>query len=271
MPTALPVRPATAPDLLNSWPSVYGLTVLGTLTADLDGDGRDEVVCGVEDERVHVLKPDGTQLWQRYFEAQRSQGGREGHVRVVLAADFDNDGSPEVAVGCANSMFYVLDKEGNLKHSKGRAWDVLVQHQASAIGAADVTGDGQLELLAGYTYFGRRIVDFADTSRLRVSNLGGCISGCGTIASADVDGDGRPEAIFADKDGQIAACRKARDRRGAAELLWTKMIGDDAIVTALAGDFDGDTKPEVLVASHSGFLALLNADGSVRWIRYSDN
>ena len=256
------------------WRHAFGARVNDLTTADLDADGKAEIICGVEDEHVHVMKPDGTELWKRFFEAQRSQGGIEGHVRVVLAADFDGDGVPEIAVGGANSMFYVLDRDGELKESNGQAWEAMTQHKASAIGAADVTGDGQLELLCGYTYFGRKIVDFADTGKGRVSNLGGCISGCGTITSADVDGDGTPEAIFADRDGQVTACRKTADagQRGRpVEVVWQKMIGDDAVSKALAGDFDADGKPEILLASHSGFLALLGADGAVRWIRYADN
>ncbi len=240
-------------------------------TGDLDGDGKAEVVCGMEDEHVYVLKPDGSELWKRHFEAFRSEGGVEGHVRRVLVADFDNDGSPEVAVGCANTFFYVLDKDGGLKSSQGKPWQHGGRHAASAIGAADVTGDGQLELLAGYTYFTRWIVDFADTGKRRASHLSGCISGCGAITSADVDGDGVPEAVFADKDGQITACRKAPAGERAAEIVWQKLIGDDAVSRVLAGDLDGDGKPEIVVASHSGFVALLDADGSVRWVRYADN
>lgn len=253
------------------WTKKFSARVNDLATADLDGDGKAEAAVGVEDSHLYVLGPDGTELWRHFFEAYRSEGGREGHVRVVLPADFDGDGKPEVAVGCANTKFYVLDRRGAVKRSKGRDWVVSTRHSASALGAADVTGDGQLELFCGYTYFGRALVDFADTGKRRVSNLGGCISGCGSITAADVDGDGRPEAIFADRDGQLTACRKAKPGQRAVDIVWQKMIGDDAIVKVLATDLDGDGRTEIVVASHSGFLAVLSAAGEVRWLRYADN
>ena len=48
------------------------------------------------------------------------------------------------------------------------------------------------------------------------------------------------------------------------------MIGDDALAQAIGGDFDGDGADEIIVALHSGFLALVSADGSVDWVRYAD-
>ncbi len=172
------------------WRSTLPAKVNAIATVDLDDDGKLEVACGVEDEHLHVLNPDGTERWKRFFEAYRASGGREGHVRVVTAADFDGDGIPEIACGGANASFFVVDAEGHTKQSEGQDWVVRVKHSASAIAAADVTGDGRPELLGGYTYFGRALIDFTDTGRSRVSNLGGCISGCEAVTAADVDGDG---------------------------------------------------------------------------------
>jgi len=253
------------------WHVNLGARVNDIATVDLDGDGKAETACGVEDEHLYVLKPDGTRLWSKYFEAYRADGGGDGHVRVVTAADFEGDGVPEIACGCANTIFYVLDAKGEVKQSKGKSWQVYTQHSASAIHAADVTGDGLKELLAGYTYFGRKIVDFSDTGRSRVSNLGGAISGCGSISAADTDGDGIVEAIFADKDGQLTACKKAQPGKSTVQTVWQKLIGDDALSAVDAGDVDGDDVAEIVVGSHSGFLALLTATGDVKWIRYAGN
>jgi hypothetical protein len=86
-----------------------------------------------------------------------------------------------------------------------------------------------------------------------------------------VDEDGVAEAIFADRDGQITACRKAPAGQTSAEILWQKSIGDDAIAAVVAQDLTGDGAPEIAVASRSGFLVLLAATGSVRWIRHARN
>ncbi len=239
--------------------------------ADLDGDGRADVVCGVEDALLHAFAGDGTGLLHREFETRTASGGGPGHVRALHVADFDGDGQPEIAVACANTRCYVVDTLGQVKTSDGRAWEWGWRHKASAVHSADVTGDGHLELLAGWTYGTRWIVDFTDTSKRRNTAVPGSIAGCRSITAADLDGDGIDEAIFADGDGQVTVCRKAPAVDRKADVLWSQLIGDDAHERVLAADLDGDGAPEIALASRSGFLALVGADGTVRWARYADN
>ncbi len=238
--------------------------------ADLDGDGAPEVVCGVEDSNLHVLGADGAELWTRYFEGHYAEGGTDGHVRVVQVTDFQGDGVPEIAVGCANTFFYVLDNRGE-QFGDGEPWETGWRHKACAIDAADLTGDGVLELLAGWTYFSQRIVDFTKGGRWRNSIVPSSKSGASAIAAADVSGDGLPDAIYADVDGTVTACTVAPAGEPGAQVFWQKIIGDDRLAAVVAGDLDGDGAAEVALASHSGFVALLTADGAVEWVRYADN
>ncbi len=253
------------------WRIGHQAAVNDVVVADLDGDGRAEVICGVEDEHIYVYGPDGTLMWKRYFEAFRSEGGREGWVRVVHVADFDGDGSPEVVAGCANTFVYVMDAQGNTKQSHGRDWVFGYRHSVSALGSADVSGDGQLELLAGWTYPARWIIDFADTGRSHANSFGGSIGGCFAIAAGDVDGDGLPEGLFGDSDGQLTAASKSATNERTADIRWQKIIGDDMIVKLLADDYDGNGALDIIVASRSGFLARLDAAGTSRWVRYAHN
>jgi hypothetical protein len=253
------------------WRVEHGAKVNDVTMADLDGDGNAETICGVEDEHIYVYKPDGTLLWKRYFEAFRSEGGREGWVRVVDVADFNGDGMPEVAAGCANTFAYVMDAQGNTMESKDQEWTYGYRHSVSALGHADVNGDGQMELLVGYTYPARWIIDFADTSKSRSSLFGGSIGGCFAIAAGDVDGDGNAEGIFGDSDGQLTAASKSASGDHTAVIKWQKIIGDDMIVRLLADDYDGDGALDIMVASRSGFLARLDASGTAQWVRYAAN
>ncbi len=247
------------------WSHRFAAKVNDACAVDLDGDGRAEVVAGVEDERVHAISAPGKTMWSHHFEPYRQS---KAHARVVHAADFDRDGTPEVAVGCANSYFYVLDNHGKLRvDADGSRWEMKTYHQASAIDTSDVDGDGHLELLAGCTYFARYIVSFHKRRWQRYGALSGCISGCGSIATSDVDGDGHAEAIFADMDGRIAAAEKGEPYK--AKVVWERFVGDDEITRVCAGDLDGDNKPDLLAASRSGFVARLSAtDGKVAWLRY---
>ncbi|MBI3920127.1 MAG: VCBS repeat-containing protein, partial [Armatimonadetes bacterium] len=240
------------------WSHQFDARINDLCSVDLDGDGKQEVLCGVEDQTAYALKEGGTVLWQASFEPDASQGGGAGHVRVVTTADFDNDGKPEVAVGCANSWFYVLDSRGQVR------WKRQMQHKASAIGIADLDGDGFKELLCGYTYQARQIVDFSKSGWDQIRIVGGCISGCQTIASGDVDGDGKPEAIFGDKDGRLLAGKKGPPYN--VEPVFQVMLGDDEITRVVAADLDGDKKDELICASRSNFVAAVGEGGKVRWV-----
>ena len=253
------------------WSVDLGARVNALSLADLDNDGTPEVLCGVEDSHLYALDLDGTQRWRVFFEAYRAAGGTEGHVRVIHPADFDGDGSIDIAVGCANSRFYVLESDGAVKESYTGKWTVNVRHKASAIGAGDLNGDGLLELLCGYTYAGRLIVDFSKRGYHRLSSVGGCHGGCWSIAAADLDSDGHPEAVFADKDGRVSAAKPWVKARGKGVTLWSKVIGDDMISKVVSGDVSGDCTPELVIASKSGFLALLSADGQVNWVKYAEH
>jgi len=252
------------------WRVSLGAKINAITIGDLDGDGTPEVLCGAEDSHLHVLGADGAERWTRYFEGHYAEGGTDGHVRVVQVADFHGDGVPEIAVGCANTFFYVLDNRGELL-GDGEPWETGWRHKACAIGAADLTGDGVLELLAGWTYFSQRIVDFTKSGRARNSIVPSGKSGASAIATADVSGDGLPDAIYADADGTVTACTVAPAGEPNALVHWRKIIGDDRVAAVVAGDVNGDGAAEIALASHSGFVALLAADGTVEWVRYASN
>ena len=76
--------------------------------ADLDGDGRDEVVIGRQDCKVTVLDSAGKEKWSRALEFYR----RPPYVNVVRTGDLDGDGRPEVIVGGENWRFYAFAADG---------------------------------------------------------------------------------------------------------------------------------------------------------------
>ncbi len=234
--------------------------------------GPPEIAVGVEDSHLHVLTADGEELWARFFEAYTAAGGIEGHPRAVLIDDFEGDGVNEIAVGSANSFFYVLDNTGELKNADGEPWETVWRHKGLAIGAVDLTGDGLKELLCGYTYFSQRIMDFSRSGSDRLTVVSSAKGGNSVIAVADVDGDDLPEALWGDVDGQITACTVASGDDRMADVNWVRHIGDDRVAALVPADVDGDGAPEIALASHSGFLALLEAeDGTVQWVRYAGN
>jgi len=85
---------------------------------DLDGDGSDEIIFSISpsvgpmnsssewsETVLHVLKGDGTELWNRTFLG--------GITRVSLGvADINGDARDEIIVGCEN--MYILDSNGQI-------------------------------------------------------------------------------------------------------------------------------------------------------------
>ncbi len=234
-------------------------------------DGAAEVVVGVADSHLYVLSATGEQIWSRFFEAYGTARAIEGHPRAVLIADFDGDGVPEIAVAAENSFCYVLDNTGEVKSNEGGPWEIVWRHKGIAIDAADLTGNGLMELLTGYTYFSQRIVDFSKSGRHRLTVVRSSTGGTSVIATADVSADGLPDALYGDVDGRVTACTVSTDEDNAAQIRWVKTIGDDRVAALVPADLTGDGSPEIALASHSGFLALLDAGGEVLWVRYADN
>ena len=75
--------------------------------ADVDADGRDEVIAGTEYYTWHVIKPDGSRRF-----AVRTAGGP--CANAVASGDLDGDGRPEVIFGGADTTVQVYGPDGEL-------------------------------------------------------------------------------------------------------------------------------------------------------------
>lgn len=253
------------------WRHVFAGAVTAIAVGQVEAGGAPEVVVGAEDSHLHLLSATGEELWSRFFEAYGVARAIPGNPRAVAIVDFEEDGVPEIAVAAENSFCYVLDNRGEIKSNEGGPWETVWRHKGIAIGAADLNGDGLKELLCGYTYFSQRILDLSATGRRRITVVSSAKGGTSVIATADVDGDGLPEALYGDVDGRVTACSLSTADDQRADLSWLRTIGDDRVAALVPSDLDGDGSPEIALASHSGFLALLEADGEVRWVRYAAN
>ncbi|MGI5817752.1 MAG: FG-GAP-like repeat-containing protein [Armatimonadota bacterium] len=253
------------------WRHEFGAAIHDIAIGDVVMDGAPEVAAGVADSHLHVLSARGEVLWRRFFEAYGVARAVEGHPRALLIEDFDGDGIPEIAVAAENSFCYVLDNTGEVKDDGGGPWEIVWRSRGVAIDAADLTGDGMKELLTGYEYFSQRIVDFSRSGRNRLSVVRSSTGGTSVITTADVSGDGLPDALYGDVDGRVTACTVSPEDDQMARVHWTKTIGDDRVAALAAADLTGDGSPEIALASHSGFVALLDAGGEVLWVRYAAN
>ncbi len=220
-------------------------------SADLDGDGKVQVLAGAEGWLFHVFEADGTLKWQT-----------ETHYHCItgcLAVDLDGDGKDEVLVGTEYYTINCLNPDGTAR------WRRSTGCVSPTILSADLNGDGALEVIYGDwravnavrsgelfsgpgTYSGRP--DRGGGMIWRV-NMGGEVE---DIAVADVNGDGRPEVIVGSDVGQLACIG------GDGAVIWRRDLGDK--ITWLT-TVDGDGKPKVVVGFDTGEIRVYNGEGEL--------
>lgn len=261
--------------------------VSGLALADLDRDGRPEIVATTQDYRLVVYRNDGTKWWMTPPLASNSGYAPWGGV---LIADLDGDGLPEVifqksVYNYDGSLKWVatgsfvgdtvssaaqltlplaadLYREGKLNLVLGASvysstGQLLWEDQDGFSAVADFDGDGFAEIavtrsgtLSLYKHTGQRL--------WQVSIPGGGLGGPPTIA--DMDGDGIPEIGVA---GGNAYTVYRRD----GSVLWSKASQDNSsqVTGSTVFDFDGDGSAEVLYADEIRIRAFKGSSGDVLW------
>jgi hypothetical protein len=268
-----------------------GELVTACTSADLDGDGRDEILAGSDRGSIWALNADGRPMWQATAKGKitTAAAGRldrgphkcalfgsedcrvyafapngtsrwsyelpsykgAGRVRVLLAADLDGDGVDEVIAGGDNWRYYVLDAEGHER------WHYESVHPSSAGAAVDLDGDGRRELLCGTVYYWWHCAACDGTKRWSYS-----VKGPHATVALGVNfsgGKGRT-AVFGSEDGNLHVL----DAQG--KLQWMANVGDQ-VTGALAADLQGDGREQLLASSLSFNVFALDANGQVLWRR----
>ncbi len=249
---------------LDAIPAAAGRVVKFILAADVDGDGRDEVLLASDAGAVSVAKLDpGNGRW-RPLPALPTQPLAP---RFAVAGDFDGDGraelvvAPETAGSAGNDLWaWKLDRAGT-------RWNHLSPIPGHPFGA-DINCDAK-------------------------PNLPPAAFGAKLAVAADFDGDGRDELVVAPAVAGTAGNDLWALKLDPAQGRWVHLGSlpgfgadincdlDAAVPTsfgvklAVAGDFDRDGRAELLVApdisgtAGSDFWVMKLDPGTGTWRHFS--
>ena len=166
---------------------------------------------------------------------------------TAAIADVDGDGKADVIGAGASGIAAWSGATGALIWQTS-AYTGGNSPQCGAVGVADMSGDGDIEIIIG-----NAIYDGATGSKLAQGAYG---SGAGHTwaapmgVTADIDQDG---------DLEVVVGNAIYDEAGAAE--WTNGQSDGFVAV---GNFDSDPYGEIVVA-YAGTLRLQDHDGTVLW------
>jgi len=231
-----------------------------TRTADLDGDSDIEIV-GLrrvgQGRFLVVLDGDGNELWRRDPVDDADLASPHGTSRYDMG-DVDCDGSFEIVINVNCDKGYTSNQPNHILIYDGdgtliRGFPVLHGAWAYPV-AADVTGDGRPEIVAGVAdYTGQHgAYVYKINGELMGRTLTGAALDSGVVA--DIDGDGINEALF----GHFASHNHQKERNsvndlnshvvvieGDGSLKWVRRIGTN-IVSVVVSDLSGDGNAEIL-------------------------
>ena len=231
-----------------------GSVVYSLAAADVDGDGDLDVVAGFQSGAVTWFKNDGG----GGFTGQ-PVGTVSGFVNSLAAADVDGDGDLDVVVAAADGLggggvvWYANDGDGGFT---GQPVGTTAGNLTS-LAAADVDGDGDLDVVAGLFGFGGGGVvwfehdgDGGFTDQPAITTAGNVLS----LAAADVDGDGDLDVVA----GLGSAVRwLENDGDGGFTDQPVGTASGSVVYSLAAADVDGDGDLDV--------VAGLSSNGGVVW------
>lgn len=225
-------------------------------TADIDGDGDQEIIALSAKTTVTALDGKGERLWEN-----RLAGCQRHHGKPSIC-DMDGDGLPEILIYNDNSLFCLRAGEGEIVWS--RQFDPAERIVTRPL-ISDVDLDGRLDLVMASALQGVVYCVGGQDGQPKWTATVPRRSEAVSLAAQDIDKDGYPEIFIGQVPGYVSCLG---GKNGEARWHVRLRAGNFRCLPAIA-DFDGDKQLEVIVSSEDEDLQCLDAmTGRLEWCRY---
>lgn len=223
----------------------YSKNTRGLTLADLDGDGVDELLIGIN-TKFFAIKGDGSILFENTM---------PGPVLYPPAVgDINNDGQLEVVVNYGFSTLQngivVFDNEGNQMEGWPKAFGTTLAGNAPTI--ADLDGDGNMEIITAQRVSG-------SSALIHVFNLDGTYYNenwpfelgsvsCFTPSVGDLDLDGKKDIVVAGYNTGLFALSDMAEPLPGFPIVETGVAY--SYQSPILADIDEDGYLEIIGANH---------------------
>lgn len=209
--------------------------------ADLDGDGRAEVIAAGSSGVVAFHGDTGAVYWNS------QQGSTQAICGGVGVADLEGDGRAEIIIG--GTVLEGRTGRRRFTGSAGQGTGYSGGMYASFGVAADIDQDGVQEVVVGNALY-------SSTG----STLWTTGQSDGFVAVANFDNDPQAEIVVSWFPGMV----RLQDDNG--RVLWSGSYTGSTVGPPTIADFDGDGRPEIGVAGNNVYV-VIDEDGTRLWTR----
>jgi len=261
---AFPLCVADAAEPRLEWSFETGGKIYASpILADLDGDGKTEVIVAASrDKRLICLDWQGELLWDYRID----DGHEDGLQATPSAIDYDGDGKQEVFFASEGGVIGCLDFQGRL------IWRTFTYDRIDYSGPvlADVDGDGRIEVVVGSDSGTLYCLDDCGMERWHYAhgdaNGGGAIRGIPAIA---LEPESKTRRIYVTFGGGAEVCINSEGK-----LVWAHREPSPRLErrsSPAVGDVDSDGAFEVISATEDFQVIVRDAfTGEEEW-RWAGN
>ncbi|MEI7977556.1 MAG: T9SS type A sorting domain-containing protein [Bacteroidota bacterium] len=232
----------------------------GNTGADLDGDGKNELIVGNLGSSSISMFRNITTSTQIVF-STKIDYPTANTASYIKAVDLDNDGKRDLVTSTNSGTTFSVFRNtttsvGNITFATRQ--DFTGQSAPANFDTADVDGDNKVDLIY-VNYFSSSFSVFRNTSTLGSISFAtrvdySCGANPGSISVYDIDNDGKKDlAITLYTNSQISIYRNTTTSVGSPTFAFSQNISSPSYPNYINNaDLDGDGKNELVTANFYG-------------------